>query len=105
MNSLTQVGTKYRLTLENGNTVTLEDAQKVIDHLNRFDMVRNTSGIEILPDFFQNQLSYSGYAPKNYVCNNCKQEFDEFKTIGHEESECMICPICNSDDFTTNLKR
>lgn len=102
MHNLIQLGTQYLLKLDTGKDVPFKNAQLLVNYLNRFDMVRDTNGLEVLPQFFQDQMNYGNRASKNYFCNNCKKEFDDVKTLGEHSSEAEVCPHCQSDDFNTN---
>lgn len=63
MNRLEKMGTQYRLKEDSGKTHTFSDAQAAVNHINRFDIAKDTESLECLPQFFYNQVTGRGPQP------------------------------------------
>lgn len=111
MNKLEQIGNKSRLTMGDGGTrISFDNAERVIAHINRYDLVKEVQGIECLPPYHQSLLGYGGASlgykvgtMLGYLCGKCikcMNTFDNPKSIGEEHSEAQVCPLCGSDNFT-----
>lgn len=41
---------------------------------------------------------------KDYLCISCGEDFNDPLTIGENNSEAVVCPVCKSDQFKPNIE-